>query len=339
MIFILKGLDPINRREHLITMLFATWLILGVFVDGFHHNHGDVDSFWTPWHALLYSGFFASALWIFYLVYRTKRQIHKGWRESIPSGYGLGVLGVFVFFIGGLADMLWHVFLGIEHDVAALLSPSHLTLLVGILLIVTSPYRALWREGGEKQPFTALLSITLTFCMLSFFLWYAWAFTNDLSSTKALDSHLSYYHSNQLHPVLDGLEKRGVEQTIITTVLLMYPILLSLKRWRIPFGAITFVFAVESTLMSSLEGFSYVENILLAIISGFIGDILVKYVRSAAIISILLPLLLWSLFFAAVIAKGIAWAPEIWGGSIVLSSIVSFGLYQMSKQSQKQLKQ
>jgi hypothetical protein len=332
----LRRLDPIKRREHLITMLFSTWLILGVFVDGFHHNNGDVDSFWTPWHALLYSGFIVTALWIFYLVYRLKKQINKSWRESIPSGYGLGVLGVFVFLIGGVLDMLWHLFLGIEHDVAALLSPSHLILLVGGLLIVTSPFRALWREGEKKQPFTALLSITLTFCTLSFFLWYAWAFTNDLSSTEAVQHYLSLYHSDQLESVLEGLEVRGVEQTLITTLLLMYPILLSLKRWKIPFGAVTFVFAVESTLMSLLEGFSNVENILIAIISGLIGDILLKYVRSVAIVSIILPLVLWSLYFGVVIANGIAWAPEIWGGSIVLSSIVSFGLYQMSKHNQQQ---
>ncbi|MCZ8515050.1 hypothetical protein O9H85_22025 [Paenibacillus filicis] len=327
-------MSPIKHREHLITMLFATWLILGVFVDGFHHNHGDVDSFWTPWHALLYSGFLASALWIFYLVFRTKKQTEQSWKKSIPSGYGLGVLGIFVFLAGGIADMMWHLFLGIEHDVAALLSPSHLTLLVGILLIVTSPFRALWREAGEMQPFTALLSITLTFCMLSFFLWYAWAFINDLSSANALNHYLSVYRSNQLKSVLDGLEKRGVEQTLLTTALLMYPILLSLKRWKIPFGAMTFVFAVETTLMSMLEGFTYVENILLAIIAGVIGDIMIKYARSAAVVAIIVPLVLWSLYFAVVMAKGMAWAPEIWGGSIVLSSIVSFGLYQMSKPSQ-----
>jgi hypothetical protein len=175
--------------------------------------------------------------------------------------------------------------------------------------------------------------------MLSFFLWYAWVFSNDLSSSHALDYYLSHYHSDQLQSVLDGLEKRGVEQTLLTTVLLMYPITLSLKRWKISFGSITFVFAVESTLMSLLEGFSNAEYILLAIFSGLIGDILLKYVRSITILSIILPLVLWSSYFVVVIAKGIAWAPEIWGGSITLSSIVSFGLYQMSKQNQQQLGQ
>ena len=35
----------------------SAWLVGGFFLDGWAHTHGKVDqSFFTPWHAVLYSG-------------------------------------------------------------------------------------------------------------------------------------------------------------------------------------------------------------------------------------------------------------------------------------------
>src|SRR6266566_3590952 len=42
-----------------IVVLLEAWWVGGLFVDGWAHEHGKVDqSFFTPWHAILYSGFF-----------------------------------------------------------------------------------------------------------------------------------------------------------------------------------------------------------------------------------------------------------------------------------------
>src|SRR5215469_12275517 len=41
-----------------IAALLSALVVGGVFLDGWAHNHGKVDqSFFTPWHALLYSAF------------------------------------------------------------------------------------------------------------------------------------------------------------------------------------------------------------------------------------------------------------------------------------------
>jgi hypothetical protein len=52
--------------EHLVTVAVATWLMIGLFVDGWAHNNLDtsLESFFTPWHALFYSGFAACAGWL-----------------------------------------------------------------------------------------------------------------------------------------------------------------------------------------------------------------------------------------------------------------------------------
>src|SRR3712207_9367096 len=60
--------DPYRASyaQHLVTVAAATWLMVGLFVDGWAHNNLDtsLESFFTPWHALFYSGFTACAGWL-----------------------------------------------------------------------------------------------------------------------------------------------------------------------------------------------------------------------------------------------------------------------------------
>ncbi len=60
----------------------------------------------------------------------------------MQPGYGLSLLGVSIFALGGVSDMIWHMLFGIEVNVDALLSPTHLLLAVGMALIVSGPLRA-----------------------------------------------------------------------------------------------------------------------------------------------------------------------------------------------------
>ncbi len=48
--------------------------------------------------------------------------------------------------------MGWHIIFGIEQNVDALLSPTHLVLLIGALLILSSPFRAGWSNNAMKAP-------------------------------------------------------------------------------------------------------------------------------------------------------------------------------------------
>ena len=43
-----------------VAVALAGWLIGGLHLDGWAHNHHpEMESFFTPWHGVLYSGFFA----------------------------------------------------------------------------------------------------------------------------------------------------------------------------------------------------------------------------------------------------------------------------------------
>ena len=63
-----------SARDDLVTTMFGIWLILGLFTDGWAHlNLPGLETFFTPWHGVLYSGFVAGALWLGVLARRGRR--------------------------------------------------------------------------------------------------------------------------------------------------------------------------------------------------------------------------------------------------------------------------
>ena len=55
----------------------STWLIAGLYLDGWAHSHGKVDDvFFTPWHAFLYSGVLFTFI---YLLFQQIRNASKGY--------------------------------------------------------------------------------------------------------------------------------------------------------------------------------------------------------------------------------------------------------------------
>ena len=73
-----------TRKEDLVTVVLAAMLIGGSASDAWAHaNLGDeLESFFTPWHALLYAGFALTAAWTFWLGYRRRSSVARWWLET-----------------------------------------------------------------------------------------------------------------------------------------------------------------------------------------------------------------------------------------------------------------
>ncbi len=152
--------------------LLSLFFVFGLFIDGWAHNHGRVDeSFFTPWHAVFYSGFLLIALALLRQMALNRRGGHRG-LQAIPAGYSGAALGVLIFAGGGAGDLIWHTLFGIEENTEALLSPTHMLLVIGMVLICSGPFRAAWlrREAsrGWSSLFPVILSTTLFLSVLSF---------------------------------------------------------------------------------------------------------------------------------------------------------------------------
>ena len=128
-------------------------------------------------------------------------------------------------------------------------------------------------------------------------------------------------------------QELGLDGILLTNVVLIAPLLLALRRWRLPFGSVTLLFTANTILMNVLEGFSAAEMIPVAVLAGLAADLLIRALRpgndrplAARLFAGLVPLLFWSLFFlAGWLSRGIGWPPEIWTGAIVLTSLSGLG--------------
>jgi WD40 repeat protein len=172
------------RLDWLIVALSAWWLG-GLYLDGWAHRHVPaLETFFTPWHAVLYSGFAACALALLVTQARNMRRGYA-WSKSLPAGYGLSLVGAAIFLVAGALDLLWHTLFGIERSVEALLSPTHLLLATGGVLLVSGPLRATWRRIPTGTPLTwragapALLALLYCYAALGFFTQYAHPFVTN----------------------------------------------------------------------------------------------------------------------------------------------------------------
>jgi hypothetical protein len=315
-----------SRRTDLITLALATWMNIGGQVDGWAHGAYNLDSegIFTPWHAMLYSGFVACAAWICWQAVRGRDHDRRG-LAALPAGYGLGLVGVGIFAVGGVGDLTWHAIFGIEQDTAALLSPTHLLLLVGGMLIESIPLRAAWaarddRDCGSLRTFLLpLLSLALLVVDASFFLSYFSSFANLAPTTSAAELH-------------------GIASALITNVVLLVPTLLLLRRWRPPFGAITVLFGVTAVLTSGLTGFVTAITIVPAVIGGLAADTAVRRLRPTPAeprtwtgFAMLVAAGVWSAYFLTLeLTLGLAWEVELAPGLVVLNSLAAFALARLA---------
>ena len=138
----------------------GVWISGGFFLDAWAHGHVPVESFFTPYHAVFYSGMLALVLVIaaFALHYRRRGY---AWSDTVPRTYRLALLGIPIFILGGIGDMIWHRLLGIEEGVDALLSPTHQVLGLGIFFVASGPIRSVLADRAAGTTLARQLPLVL----------------------------------------------------------------------------------------------------------------------------------------------------------------------------------
>jgi len=79
--------------------LFCAWVVGGLYIDGWAHSNGRVDdSFFTPWHALLYAGVGTIGVFLFVNQWRN---MNKGYAlfRALPMGYLTSLIGAGLFMV------------------------------------------------------------------------------------------------------------------------------------------------------------------------------------------------------------------------------------------------
>lgn len=325
--------SPAPRRTTLaqdaVTVAIGLWLIGGLFSDGWaHHNVPELEGFFTPWHGVLYFGLLLAGAWFIWL----GRAGGRRWYRHLPAGYGWGCVGLGVFGLGGLADMAWHLVLGVEAGVDALLSPSHLVLFTGGLLILTSALRSRWGSGDVTSA-VAIGGLALVTALVSFFLLYVSEFTASAPTVafRALPEGHPQHTASEL-PATAGLGG-----FLITTALLVMPLIWTWQRARAPRGLLTTLVALISWLSAAVVDLDRAAVVgaagatLGAVVAEFALDWLerrdlrarlrIPVLAAAAIVPT------WTMHIAALAAwVGLSWPVELWSGAVVVSGLAAAAL-------------
>ncbi len=327
-----EGYPADSRWLDILSVLTSAAFIVGLFVDGWAHNTvPQLESFFTPWHAVLYGGYFSVAILMSVTQYRN---VGKGyaWSKAMPRGYMLSLFGVGLFFLGGGGDMLWHETFGIEQNLEALFSPTHLLLATGAFLFITGPLRAAWGRGGLhgwRDLFPAIMSVTLLFTLFTFFTQYANIFSNAGVMNMPEPFGSTRYFT----------EVTSVVYILVPAGLMMGILLLLVRRWQLPFGAATLMFTVNAFLMYLMridfnEG--YYPVIGAAFIGGLVTDILIARLRPSVtrhtvlrLFAFLVPFIYFLLVLGAIVlsnGRGLWWAIHSWLGVPFVAGAIGVGL-------------
>ena len=167
----------------LLVSLFGSVLeIWGGSWDITSHAIGAPESFFTPPHAVLYSGVGLSliaAIVSMFIVGKNKEIRH----ESFSLGLKLIIIGSVIQIVAGPADYLWHELFGTD----GLLSPTHLTLITGILIqsvgIVIGLTRLIPHNFKTIKPALTIAFSALWFIVIAFI----FQFTLPISKGETID--------------------------------------------------------------------------------------------------------------------------------------------------------
>ncbi|MBV8982207.1 MAG: hypothetical protein JO086_14990 [Acidimicrobiia bacterium] len=305
-----------HPRQAAAMVVFGAWMITGLFLDGWSHVHHRPETFFTPWHGVLYSGFLAGVLW-FALDGRSARA-----EEGLVGGR-LTAIGLVVFAGAAAGDFVWHSVFGIERNIAALLSPTHLLLMTGGALLVTAPVRDAWarrspRKSTWREFWPVAGSLVLTVALVLFFLQY-------LSPFRALvvQQSPSRFFAN----ATETAEIRTIASVLITTVVLLGAVLFIRRRWDPPPGTFTVLFAVPAVAMSGLDDFHRLPLALCAIVGGLVADLLGEADVGPRWLGIGAAAATWLPYFLVFkFDYDLPWTVHLWIGTVFLAALTALGL-------------
>jgi hypothetical protein len=333
-----QAAEPSAWSQDLVTALLGLWIIGGITADGWAHiNVPALESFFTPWHGILYGGLLAFAAWVGWLGWQG-RHAGRPWRAAWPAGYAPAAAGVALFAAGGIGDMVWHLIFGVEAGIDALVSPTHLVLLVGGQLMITTPIRAaLHRHGGFPDGVAAGLPTTLALgaaaTLAGFFLSYLSVFIDPQAIRPLTDiPEGAPGHQQAELPAIVGLGSY-----LVTSLVLIVPLLLANRYSPLPRGAVITVVAMVAVLGAALTDLRYVPAALGAVGGGLLAELVLiaaqRWKQSLALaIGVGIPLLVWPAQLAALAAsEGLGWPVSMWAGVVMLTALAGLAVATLTK--------
>lgn len=262
----------------LLTAAASAWFFGGLIAVVHTAGTGRSDSFFTWWQLVFYTGYLAAAAWIAYLLVRSHRADGRTGLAAVPHGYGPAVVGVPLFLVSFVADLVWHGVFGASASLDLLFSPAHLGLAVAGVLVVAAPWLSVWRRdvlGAEPEAINGhlrfaapALSLGFVFAAVVLFVSYGTAF-----AWRPAEVATGLGES-------DGPAGWAVAASIMfTTLAVLALVVLASRRFRLPAGFFTAAFVFPALMAGANAEFANVGFVALFVAAGALADLLTWLVR------------------------------------------------------------
>ncbi|HEX7140997.1 MAG TPA: hypothetical protein VF222_00810 [Nitrososphaeraceae archaeon] len=175
----------------IVSTLGSFMQISGASWDITSHLLNQPDSFFTPSHAMLYTGIGLIAISAGVGSYLLNRKKIKQY-NSISRSFKLLIIGSFLSLIAGPLDYLWHQSFGLD----GLLSPTHMTLATGMLINSVAVFIGLYGVMNNISHWKNLPKIFLIPCLSSLWLtsiWYVFILVLPFSESDFFNFNLDTY--------------------------------------------------------------------------------------------------------------------------------------------------
>jgi hypothetical protein len=316
-----------SARERWTLAGAALWLVTGLQLDAFAHSTiPDLETFWTPWHAVLYSGIAACGLTLLWLLRPRLPEVptYRSLLTATPRALQLPVVGMALLLVGGGIDTLWHNLFGIEKGLEIFFSPSHYFIIIGMVLVACGP--ALMLAASPVQRLTGGDTVLVVVSTL----------------LASLPAHIFTEHASALEEPLLGTgdspmktfspDAQMMHGYLGSTILLLVPVLVLARRWSLPVGVSTVLVTLPAMVITLILGEGDVWLPVTIAIATAAVEVAVRigapaYRHVAAdvrwlVLGLLAPIVVWG----AVIGVGAATVGVGWNLHMVTGLLVLTGL-------------
>jgi hypothetical protein len=310
-----------------VLLVASAWLVSGLQLDAYAHaTTPELETFWTPWHGVLYSGIAVSGLTLVWLM-RPRLPAIPTYRTllALPNALRIPAVGMALLLVGGGVDTLWHNIFGIEQGLEIFVSPSHELIILGMVLVAAGPALMLATKPGRdlSGPDGTLVTISALLSVLPVHIYSLHASAFGTTFFGRSDGSTVRIYST---------DAQVVHGYLFSTVLLLLPILMLGRRWRLPFGVPTVLVAVPAVLMHLMFHSDEGWWLALTVAGAAAGAELVLRLAGRAVrwspdvrwfvAGLLAPLIVWgAVLVAATRTVGVGWNVHMVSGLLTLVAI------------------
>lgn len=324
-----------NASFDLLVSVITLWISCGFFLDAWAHGHVPVETFFTPYHGVFYSGMLA--LLVVLAAY--------GARRRIPLCYRCPLLGIPIFIASGIGDLGWHHFLGIEEGVDALLSPTHQGLGLGIFFVSAGPILSALRNRAQLRTLADQLPLIFALATWIELIHFgtAYAFDPAAGRTNAPPA-IGAFTPDYLTAISLGYYKTamGVLVVLFQSAVMAGFALFAGSRFALRPGALTLMYLLGN--FAAAAAFTNDTPLLVTVLvmsaaAGVVGDAIVTRMQPSPerivayrLLGTAVPAAYFTTYFIVTAALDrVWWDWNVMLGAIIWAGVIGFGLTLLSQ--------